>query len=47
MELFKTGRRTQGEARREKKKVQCRVLYLPDGKRAFFFERALYLPGIN
>ena len=36
LELFKVSCRTQGEARREKKEGQCRVLYLPNGKRAFF-----------
>ena len=36
MRLFKIGHRTQGEARREEKKEQARVLYLPNGKRAFF-----------
>ena len=36
MRLFKIGHRTQGEARREEKKEQARVLYLSNGKRAFF-----------
>jgi hypothetical protein len=36
MEVFKVSRRTQRKGRREKKKGQCKVLYLPNGKRAFF-----------
>jgi len=36
MKFFKIGRETQGEAHREEKKSQVRVLYLPNGKRAFF-----------
>lgn len=36
MELFKVSRKTQGKARREEKEEQGKVLYLPNGKRAFF-----------
>lgn len=36
MELFKVSRKTQGKGRREEKEGQCKVLYLPNGKRAFF-----------
>jgi len=36
MDLFKIGRKTQGEAHRGKKEGQGRILYLPNGRRAFF-----------
>ena len=36
MELFKISRKTQGKARKEEKKGQGKVLYLPNGRRGFF-----------